>query len=95
MNDKVADLIVDGEQRSDIKQAVHLSPGDSIFKESSFQKFHGDSTLKKSSFALVHRLVSSVFISESTAPAFRDGLIIKKVCSYEQVSYSRFSESNS
>ena len=33
MNDIVSDLIVDGEQQSDISKFVHLSPSDSILKE--------------------------------------------------------------
>ena len=37
MNDIISDLIVDGEQWSNIKKVVHLSPGDSILRESSFQ----------------------------------------------------------
>ena len=37
MSYRVAYLIVDGEQRSNIKKVVHLSLGDSILRESSFQ----------------------------------------------------------
>ena len=44
MNDIVSDLIVDGEQQSDISKVVHISLGDSIFEESSFQNSYGDST---------------------------------------------------
>ena len=47
MNDIVSELIVDGEEQSDINKVLHLSLGDSIFEESSFQNSYGDSTVKR------------------------------------------------
>ena len=47
MNDIVSDLIVDGEKQSDISKVVRLSLGGSIFEESSFLNFYGDSTVKR------------------------------------------------
>jgi hypothetical protein len=45
-NEKVSDLIVDGEQRLDNKQDVYHSPGDSNFEESKIQIIIGDSTVQ-------------------------------------------------
>ena len=39
MNDRVLDLTVDGEQWSNIKKVMPLSPGNSIYKESSLHFF--------------------------------------------------------
>ena len=61
MNDIVLDLIVDGEQQSDISKVVHLSPGDSIFEESSFQNSYGDSTVKR--FQSLKKLIQFIHSS--------------------------------